>query len=119
MLKPGELIIDLHATSLRSLALGGKFTVPYGRARMQRRAFYIRSVIDFVLPDADQLTDAVALSRHHLLDYFTQLCLSTTSLPYMNKYLVVLAEPNDEGWAPAGYIYDGRRAGFCEIKEAA
>jgi hypothetical protein len=109
---PGDMIADMHGGNLQ----GVHTIVSYNYGRLS-----VRNVIEWRLPDADDdgtLRAQVGgrLPRLAVLDYFVAVARAAGQ-QYINKYLVVLGEANDDGWWPAGYLYDGRRVGFCEVKQ--
>ena len=112
---PGTMLCDMHGTNLRSKRV---------IETRDGRRFETRNVVEWLLPDRDDSTCADAeawptlssLPRIHMQWYFEHQCHHFGTY-YINKMLITLAEENDMGWTPVGYIYDGRRVGFAEVKE--
>jgi len=106
-MNPGEFILDMHGTNLARLVNESSGTV-----KTPTRTLMIRNPVEFVLPDVGAMGSK---SGHHIHNWMVEACLLGDTF-YSNKYLIVLSDVPRDGWYPAGYLYDGRRVGFCEVK---
>ncbi len=117
MLKVGDFICDMHGTNLGVLAAAMHLQTVRGRQ------FQFRNAIEFLLPDRDDVGTGRAqtggyMPHEKMIAFFNATRRYVDAQPYTNKYLIVVGEPlGDSDWYPAGYIYDGRRVGFCEVRE--
>jgi hypothetical protein len=98
----GEVVCDMHGRSLRS------------HERLNA-AFAVRNIIEFPLSDADSKHAGVVSQSRHIEQWFSKLTIGAGQGIYGNKYLICIGETTRDGWAPCGYLYDGRRVGFCEV----
>ncbi len=96
----GQMVGDMHA----------------GMACLKaKNGFEIRSVVTFGLADSVHKTVTVSIAFVSWLDMVCRAGLNKHA--YLNKMLVTIGEPDDRGWWPCAYSYDGTSAGVCEVRE--
>jgi hypothetical protein len=54
-------------------------------------------------------------SNNKFHEYLHSICRRAGQI-YVNKILVVMGDTQDGDWVAAGYAYDGRRCGVCEVR---
>lgn len=89
-----------------------------GWARLHQKGFEYRSVVPFKFPGSNVPQPSKFHNVGEMFGYFLGAVRKLTpAYTYTSKLLITIDEPNDEGWWPCAWSYDGRTGGVCEVRE--